>query len=127
MFNYRSRLGVHSSVTTASTYDSKVDLSKKGDLTTYRDKGYTGTPLKHSDIKDKTMRKAVRGKPLIKKDKLWSKRVSRKRAPGERPFAVIKNVFGRGHTLLKNIFRILVQQTFNAIAFNMYNLYTYAR
>lgn len=112
-------------VSTASLHDSKVDLSKKGDPPTYRDKGYAGAAL-HPSVTDKTMRKAYRGKPLTKKDKLWNKRISKKRALGERPFAVIKNVFDRGHTLLKNLSRVAVQQTFNAFAFNVYNLYTYA-
>lgn len=113
-------------VSTASLHDSQVDLSKKGDPPMYRDKGYAGMPL-HSSIKDKTMRKAYRGKPLTKKDKLWNKRISKKRARGERPFSVIKRVFDRSHTLLKKIERVAVQQTFNAFAFNVYNLYTYAR
>jgi IS5 family transposase len=113
-------------VSTAALHDSQVNLSKKGDPPTYRDKGYAGIPL-HPSIKDKTMRKAYRGKPLTKKDKLWNKRVSKKRARGERPFAVIKNVFDRGHTILKNIQRVTVQQTFNAFAYNVYNLATYAR
>jgi transposase, IS5 family len=112
-------------VSTASLHDSQVDLSKKGDPPTYRDKGYAGATL-HSSVTDKTMRKAYRGKPLTKKDKLWNKRISKKRARGERPFAVLKNIFDRGHTLLKNLFRVTVQQVFNAFAFNVYNLYTYA-
>lgn len=113
-------------VSTASLHDSQIDLSKKGDPPTYRDKGYAGRPL-HSSITDKTMRKAYRGKPLTKADKLRNKRISKKRACGERPFAVIKRVFDRGHTLLKNLSRVTVQQVFNAFAFNAYNLATYAR
>ncbi len=113
-------------VSTASLHDSQVDLSKKGDPPTYRDKGYAGIPL-HRSIIDKTMRKAYRGKPLTAKDKLWNKRISKKRARGERPFSVIKRTFHRGHTLLKNLARVSVQQVFNAFAFNVYNLATYAR
>jgi IS5 family transposase len=113
-------------VSTACLHDSQVDLSKKGDPPTYRDKGYAGIPI-HPNVVDKTMRKAYRGKPLTASDMLWNKRISKKRARGERPFAVIKRVFDRGHTLLKNIARVMVQQVFNAIAYNMYNLATYAR
>lgn len=117
---------IHSiAVSTASLHDSKVNLIKPGE-TAYRDKGYAGIPLPPS-VTDKTMRKAYRGKPLTKADKLWNKRISKKRSSGERPFAVIKRVFYRGHTLLKNLYRVTVQQVFNAFAFNVYNLYTYAR
>ena len=91
----------------------------------YRDKGYAGVPPRYG--KDFTMRKAYRNTPLTKADKLWNKRIAKKRARGERPFAVIKNVFDRGHTLLKNLARVTVQLVFNAFAFNVYNLYTYAR
>ena len=113
------------SVSTASLHDSQVDLSGSNDGVVYRDKGYAGVPVKHSKTRNKTMRKAYRGKPLTCKDKLWNKRVAKKRAPGERPFAVIKNVFHRGHTLIKTLPRIIVQQTFNAFSYNVYNLYTY--
>lgn len=111
-------------VSTASLHDSQVDLSEKGDPPTYRDKGYAGMLL-HPSIIDKTMRKAYRGKPLTKADRLWNKRVSKIRSRGERPFAVIKNIFHRGHTLLKNLLRVAVQQVFNAFSYNVYNLYTY--
>src|SRR3989338_1318899 len=113
-------------VSTASLHDSQIDLSKKGDVRMYRDKGYAGVPLKHANVKDKTMHKASRGHPLTKKEKNRNWRISKKRARGERPFAVIKRVFHRGHTLLKNIQRVTVQQTFNAFAYNIYNLATYA-
>jgi len=112
-------------VSTASLHDSQIDLSKKGDPPMYRDKGYAGVPPRNS--KDFTMRKAYRNTPLTRADKLWNKRVSKKRAVGERPFAVIKRVFDRGHTLLKNLARVTVQQFFNAFAFDVYNLYTYAK
>lgn len=118
---------IHSiAVSTASMHDSQIDLSSKTDSAMYRDKGYAGVPLQHSKVKDFTMRKAYRNTPLTQKDKVWNKRISRKRAPGERPFAVIKKVFNRGHTLLKNIHRIIVQQVFNAFSYNVYNLHTHA-
>jgi len=112
-------------VSTASLHDSKVDLSDRKDKKMYRDKGYAGVPLKSKSVVDKTMRKAYRESPLTKMDKLWNKRISKIRAVGERPFSVIKNVFHRGHTFLKNIDRIFVQQLFNGFSFNLYNLYTY--
>ncbi|MBI3190410.1 IS5 family transposase [archaeon] len=112
-------------VSTASLHDSQIDLSNKGDPPMYRDKGYAGIPPRYA--KDFTMRKAYRNTPLTRADKLWNKHIAKKRACGERPIAVIKNVFKRGHTLLKNIARVTVQQIFNAFAFNVYNLYTYAK
>ncbi|MFH0955175.1 MAG: IS5 family transposase [Candidatus Micrarchaeota archaeon] len=114
-------------VSTASLHDSQVDLSEKEDVRMFRDKGYAGVPLKHAGVKDKTMRKANRGQALTKKDKDYNFRISKKRSRGERPFSVIKRVFHRGHTLLKNLLRVTVQQVFNAFAYNVYNLATYAR
>ena len=113
--------------TTASLHDSQVDLSKPGDKKMYRDKGYAGVKLFHSNVKDFTMRKAYRNTPLLYADKIWNKRISKTRCKGERPFAVIKNIFHREKTRLKNLARIIVQQLFNAFSYNVYNLYTYAR
>jgi IS5 family transposase len=113
-------------VSTASLHDCNIDLCEPGDVRMYRDKGYAGVPLAYESVKDKTMRKAYRGKPLTKKEKNRNFRISKKRARGERPFSVIKRVFNRGHTLLKTIPRITVQQTFNAFSYNVYNLATYA-
>ena len=52
--------------TTASSHDSQIDLSEKGE-TVYRDKGYLG-PVPFASI-DKTMKRAVRGRELSEKDK----------------------------------------------------------
>ena len=49
---------------------------------------------------DATMRRGVRGHPLGIRDRLRNRLINRKRAPGERPFAVIKRVFGSGHVAL---------------------------
>lgn len=71
--------------TTASLHDSQVDLSEEGEVV-YRDKGYFGAPTKGYDA---TMKRATRGHPLNIKEELRNKRISRKRSPGERPYAVI--------------------------------------
>lgn len=113
-------------VTTAAVHDSQIDLSSKNDPVMYRDKGYAGVSLQHAGVKDCTMRKAYRNTPLTKTDKSWNKRIAKKRSPGERPFAVLKKVFDRGHTLLKNIQRVIVQQVLNAFSYNIYNLHTHA-
>jgi transposase, IS5 family len=76
---------------TASLHDSQIDLSKGGEVV-YRDKGYFGVkPLGF----DATMKRGVRNHPIGIWDKLRNKRISRKRSPGERPYAVIKTVSNR--------------------------------
>ena len=67
--------------TTASVHDSQVDLSNPGEVV-YRDKGYFGA---HAEGYDATMKRATRGHPLDIRDEMRNKRISRKRAPGERP------------------------------------------
>jgi len=73
--------------TPAKVHDSRVDLSKPGEVV-YRDKGYFAEPRGY----DATMKRASRDHPLGIRDRLRNKRINRKRAPGERPFAVIKLV-----------------------------------
>ena len=62
--------------TTASVYDSQVDLSQKGE-TVYRVKGYFGSVPFAS--MDKTMRRALRGKELSEKDKRRNRAINRTR------------------------------------------------
>lgn len=111
-------------VTTASTHDSQIDLIQSGDVAAYRDKGYAGTQIKHKNVLDKTMRKAAREHPLTKADKKHNKAISKIRAPGERPFSVVKNVFKGGYTHLKKLTRVTVQEMFVCFAYNMYQLTT---
>jgi len=79
----------HLHVTPANVHDSRVDLSRPGE-TVYRDKGYYG--VKPRDY-DATTKQASRGHPLTIRDRLRNRRINRRRAPGERPFAVLKRVF----------------------------------
>jgi IS5 family transposase len=106
--------------TPASVHDSQVDLSVEGELV-YRDKGYFGTPAKGHSI---TMSRATRGHPLHKWDKLRNLQISRIRAPGERPFAVIKTVFKAAHVLVTTVRRVHVKMVFTAFAYNLYQLRT---
>ena len=108
--------------TTASVHDSRVDLSKPGEVV-YRDKGYFGVMPRGYDA---TMRRGVRGHPLGIRDKLRNKRINRKRAPGERPFAVIKRVFGSGHVLVTTVERVHVKMVFACLCFNLVQLGTLA-
>ncbi|MEG3225432.1 MAG: hypothetical protein BME94_07980 [Methanobacteriales archaeon Met13] len=82
--------------TTASVHDSQIDLSQQGEIV-YRDRGYFGAPCQGYNA---TMNRATRGRPFKIREKMRNKRITRKRAPGERPYAVIKNIFNSGHTRL---------------------------
>lgn len=106
--------------TPASVHDNKVDLSEEGEVV-YRDKGYFGVPSKGYNA---TMKRAVRGHPIGIKDKLRNKRISKKRAPGERPYAVIKNVFKSAHTRVTTLARVHVKMLFVSFGFNLYQLLT---
>jgi len=106
--------------TTASVHDSRVDLSEEGEVV-YRDKGYFGVEPRGYDA---TMRRATRGHPLNVRDKLRNKRISRKRAPGERPFAVIKKFFNVGHVLVTTVKRVHVKMIFTCFCFNLLQLNT---
>lgn len=85
--------------TTASVHDSQVDLSVEGERI-YRDKGYFGSLARGRSV---TMYRATRGHPLTNWDKMRNLQISRIRAPGERPFAVIKSVFKAAHALVTKI------------------------
>ena len=102
--------------TTASVHDSRVDLSKPGEVV-YKDKAYHGV---ESWGIDATMRRGARGHPLGIRDRLRNRRINRKRAPGERPFAVIKRVFGSGHVLVTTLPRVRVKIVFACLCFNLF-------
>ena len=55
------------------------------------------------------MRRGVRGRPLGIRGRLRNRRINRKRAPGEHPFAVIKRVFNAGHVLVTTVPRVRVR------------------
>ena len=106
--------------TTASLHDSQIDLSEPGEVS-YRDRGYSGTETKGYNA---TMKKGARDHPIGIRDKLRNKRISRKRAPGERPYAVIKNVFKSGHDRLTTVPRVGVKMMFASFCFNLFQLRT---
>ena len=108
--------------TTASVHDSQVDLSKPGEVV-YKDKAYHGVKSRGFDA---TMRRGARGYPLGIRDKLRNRRINRKRAPGERPFAVIKRVFNAGHVLVTTVPRVHVKMVFACLCFNLVQLCTLA-
>jgi len=108
--------------TTASVHDSRVDLSREGEVV-YRDKGYFGVEPRGYSA---TMRRGVRGRPLGIRDRLRNRRINRKRAPGERPFAVIKRVFNAGHVVVTTLPRVHVKMVFACLCFNLVQLGTLA-
>jgi IS5 family transposase len=108
--------------TPANVHDSRVDLSRPDEVV-YRDKGYFGVEPRGYDA---TMRRGVRGHPLGIRDRLRNRRISRKRAPGERPFAMIKRVFNAGHVLVTTVERVRVKMVFACLCFNLVQLGTLA-
>jgi len=113
-------------VTTASLHDGEVDLVKAGDISAFRDKGYVGK-LMSPEVIDMTMKRATKAKKLNGGELKRNKAISRIRAPGERPFSVVKRVFHGGETFVKNLTRVSIKEMFKFIAFNLYQLVTLKR
>ncbi len=114
-------------VTTASLHDGEIDLVKNSDGKAYRDKGYFGKILKAKNVKDLTLKRAVRGHPLTEKEKEKNRKLSSIRAIGERPIAVIKKVFNAGQTLVKTLQRVSFKEMMKWFAYNLYQLVTLER
>jgi len=70
------------------------------------------------------MKRGVRGHPLTYRDKLRNRRISRKRAPIERTFAVIKKVFNSAHVMVTTVARTSVKMLFSCFSFNLHQLST---
>jgi IS5 family transposase len=104
--------------TSASVHDSRVDLSRPGEVA-YMDKAYFGVEIRGYSA---AMRRGTRGHPLGIRDRLRNRRINRKRAPGERPFAVIKRVFNAGHVLVTTVPRVRVKMVFACLCFNLMQL-----
>jgi transposase, IS5 family len=104
-------------VSTASLHDGQVDLATKREVV-YRDRGYTG---KKTRAKGNASMK--RGNLDIK-EKRRNKRISKKRVIGERPFALIKNVFNGAKTRVKTLERVSIKEMFKFMAYNVYQLVT---
>ena len=105
---------------TAEIHDSQIDLSEPGEVV-YRDRGYFGAPCKGYNG---TMNRATRGHPLNIREKMRNKRITRKRAPGERPYAVIKNIFKSGHLKVTTTLRTHTKNIFTCFCYNLFQLNT---
>lgn len=114
-------------VTTASLHDGEIDLVERKDKAAYRDKGYFGKTLKAKNIKDMTMKRGTRAGELNVKEQKRNKKISKVRAPGERPFSLIKRVFHGGRTLVKTLERVRVKEMFKCFGYNLYQLVTLER
>ena len=108
--------------TSASVHDSRVDLSRPGEVA-YMDKAYFGVEIRGYSA---AMRRGTRGHPLGIRDRLRNRRINRKRAPVERTFAVIKRVFHAGHVLVTTVPRVHVKMVFACLCFNLVQLGTLA-
>jgi len=111
-------------VTPANQHDGDVDLVVDGDQAAYRDKGYFGKHLAASTVKDKTMKRAVRGRMLNGGEQKRNKAIGRIRAPGERPFSVIKRTFHGDRTMVKTLDRVRVKEMFKCFGYDLYQLVT---
>lgn len=98
------------------------ELLEEGEVV-YRDKGYFGVKPRGYDA---TMKCGVRSHPLGIRDRLRNRRINRRRAPGERPFVVIKRIFGAGHVLATTVPRVNVKMVFACLCFNLVQLGTLA-
>lgn len=106
--------------TTAKLHDSQVDLSIPG-VPVLRDRGYFGASARGEDF---TMKRRTTDRPLDQIDKERNSLISKLRSPGERPFAVIKRIFGTGKVLVTTVERVDVKMTVAAIAYNLFQLCT---
>ena len=114
-------------VTTASLHDGEIDLVERGDKSAYRDKGYFGKKLKAGNVKDMTMKRGTRAGKLNGGEQKRNKMISRIRAPGERPFGVIKRVFNGDRTSVKTLERVSIKEMFKCFAYDLYQLVTLER
>lgn len=106
--------------TTASLHDSQVDLSIKDEIV-LRDRGYFGAKARGVDF---TMKRRTTDKPLDDLNKERNRLISKLRAPGERPHAVLKRVFDSGRVLVTTVQRVAIKMMVAAFAFNLYQLCT---
>jgi transposase, IS5 family len=114
-------------VTTASLHDSEIDLVEDKDIAAYRDKGYFGKKILCSGVLDKTMQRGTRARKLNGGEQKRNRSISQVRAPGERPFSVIKRLFDGARTLVKTLARVKIKEMFKCFAFDLYQLVTLRR
>ena len=109
--------------TPSSVHDSQVDLSLPGEVV-YRDRGYSGAAAQGYNA---SMKKGARDHPIGIRDQLRNARISKKRTPVERHYAVIKTQYGSGHVRVTTLARTRVKNTFACFGFNLDQLATLRR
>jgi len=114
-------------VSTASLHDSEVDLVEGNDKIAYRDKGYFGKKLKAENVEDKTMKRGTKKRKLNWGEQKRNRAINKVRAPGERPYSVIKRTFHNDRTNVKTLERVMVKEMFKCFAYNLYQLVTLER
>ena len=114
-------------VSTASLHDAEIDLVREGDRRVYRDKGYFGKRLKAENVEDKTMKRGTKKRKLNGGEQKRNRAISRIRAPGERPYSVVKRTFHNDRTNVKTLERVMVKEMFKCFAYNLYQLVTLER
>lgn len=92
----------------------------------YADKGYCGwyydEMLIHYNIKNRIQKKAARGRPLTRWERLYNKLISKKRWAVKRSFGSMVRWFGAGHTRYAGLAKTHGQHVMEAIAHNLYRL-----
>ncbi|MBI2669223.1 hypothetical protein HYX14_05255 [Candidatus Woesearchaeota archaeon] len=73
------------------------------------------------------MVKVGRGQELTLREIERNKKISHVRAPGERPFSVMKRIFHGGRTFVKTLHRVSIKEMFRCFAFDLYQLVTLRR
>lgn len=114
-------------ISTASLHDGEINLIEMGDIAAYRDKGYFGKKIDAKGVIDKTMKRGTRAGKLNGGQQKRNKAISRIRSPGERPLAVIKEVFNGRRTKVKTLERVSIKEMFKFFAYNLYQLVTLIR
>lgn len=73
---------------------------------------------------DFTMKRRTTDKPLDELNKERNRLISKLRAPGERPHAVLKRIFDSGRVFVTTVKRVGVKMMVAAFTFNLYQLCT---
>ena len=106
----------------ASKYAEKVTLEGIVEF----DKTYAYTRRKGKK-KNKPWKRGLRTCGRGSWEKLRNKRIAKKRAPGERPFSVIKRTFNGDRTFVKTPSRVRVKEMFKFFAYDLYQMVTLER
>ena len=88
-------------------------------IVNYKDKAYFGVDGRGIDA---TMGKAIGKFKLSFRSVMRNRRISRRRALVEYPFAVMKRVFHFSHTLVTLSRRVRVKFMFSCLAYNLFAL-----